>query len=146
MKKTVKTVLIIIGGLLLVFVLIQFVPYGHQHTNPAVISEPKWDSPQTRDLAKRACYDCHSNETVWPWYSNVAPVSWLLQSDVERGRRNVNFSDWAGAGGADANYVVNIVKEGEMPPFYYLPLHPIAQLSAAEKDQMEQGFLKSLVP
>ena len=83
--------LIVIIGL---FVLIQVVPYGRNHANPPVLNEPRWDSPKTRQLAVRACYDCHSNETIWPWYSNVAPVSWLVQKDVDQGRDEINFSEW----------------------------------------------------
>ena len=66
--------------------LIQLVPYGRDHTNPPVTQEVKWDSPRTRELAVGACYDCHSNLTEWPWYSNVAPISWLTQKDVDEGR------------------------------------------------------------
>ena len=74
-KKIILIVVIVaVGG----FLLIQLVPFGRDHTNPPVVQEPKWDSPATRELAKRACFDCHSNETVWPWYSNIAPVSWLV--------------------------------------------------------------------
>src|ERR1700674_2739250 len=76
------------------FGLIQLVPIGVSVTNPPVVSEPNWDSPQTRALAQRACFDCHSNETIWPWYSRVAPVSWLLASDVIQGRSRLNFSTW----------------------------------------------------
>ena len=64
---------------------IQLLPFGHDHTNPPVRKEPEWDAPETRELAARACFDCHSNQTVWPWYSNVAPVSWLVWSDVVAG-------------------------------------------------------------
>jgi hypothetical protein len=74
-----RTVLSCVGIILLIlvggFLLIQLVPYGRAHANPPVVKEPAWDSPTTRALAKRACFDCHSNETVWPWYTNVAPVS-----------------------------------------------------------------------
>jgi len=73
--KIVISLIIIVIALLL---LIQLIPYGKNHTNPTVVGQPKWDSQQTRDLAKRACFDCHSNETIWPWYSNVAPISWLV--------------------------------------------------------------------
>ena len=66
------------------FLVAQLIPFGRSHTNPVVVKEPTWDSPTTRDLAKRACFDCHSNETVWPWYTNIAPVSWLTQRDVKR--------------------------------------------------------------
>lgn len=74
--------------------LLQVVPFGHEHTNPAVIQEPAWDSPRTRALVKRACFNCHSNETVWPWYSRIAPISWLAQRDVNKGRGSLNFSEW----------------------------------------------------
>ena len=62
---------------LILFGAIQLVPYGHNRSNPPVTGEPAWDSPQTRAYAKQACFDCHSNETIWPWYSYVAPASWL---------------------------------------------------------------------
>jgi len=67
----------LLGVLVGLLVVIQFVPYGRAHTNPPVAQEPIWDSPQTRELARRACFDCHSNETMWPWYSNIAPISWI---------------------------------------------------------------------
>ena len=83
-----------IAALLMTALVVQVIPYGRDHTNPPVAAEPLWDSPQTRDLAVRACFDCHSNETEWPWYSNVAPISWLVQRDVEEGREELNFSEW----------------------------------------------------
>ena len=61
---------------ILLFIGIQVVPYGHARTNPPVMAEPAWDSAATRELARQACFDCHSNETEWPWYSNIAPFSW----------------------------------------------------------------------
>src|SRR5690348_18457917 len=92
-----RVVLGLVLAAIVLFGLIQLIPYGHNHTNPPVAQEPTWDSPQTRDLAVRACFDCHSNETVWPWYSNIAPLSWLIQHDVDEGRQNLNFSDWNGS-------------------------------------------------
>ena len=75
LKKIILIIIVVaVGG----FLLIQLVPFGRDHTNPPVVQEPNWDSPATRELAQRACFDCHSNETVWPWYSNIAPVSWLV--------------------------------------------------------------------
>jgi hypothetical protein len=76
------------------FLPIQAVPYGRSHGNPPTTAEPRWDSPLTRELAARACFDCHSNLTSWPWYSNIAPVSWLIQRDVDGGRGSLNFSEW----------------------------------------------------
>ena len=63
-------------------------------SNPPVTQEPKWDSARTRQLAADSCFDCHSNLTKWRWYSNVAPMSWLVQSDVDGGRAALNFSEW----------------------------------------------------
>ncbi|HEX7229427.1 MAG TPA: heme-binding domain-containing protein [Candidatus Binatia bacterium] len=81
-------------GIIVVLLAIQLIPYGHDHTNPPVHAEPAWDNPRTRELAARACFDCHSDQTVWPWYSNIAPISWLIQRDVEKGRSELNFSEW----------------------------------------------------
>lgn len=86
----------LVGGLVVIgvigFIAIQFVPVDK--SNPPVVSEPKWNSPQTQMLAERACYDCHSNQTKWPWYSSVAPVSWLVSRHVQEGRAELNFSEW----------------------------------------------------
>ncbi|MEZ4642823.1 MAG: heme-binding domain-containing protein [Chloroflexota bacterium] len=121
------------------FVLIQLVPYGRAHENPSVVQEPNWDSPETRALVERACFDCHSNETEWPWYSNIAPVSWLVQHDVEEGRSKLNFSTW-GQGRNEADEAVEVVQEGEMPMPVFLIMHPEARLSAAEKDALIRGL------
>jgi len=133
----------IVIGVVALALIIQLIPYGRNHTNPAVISEPKWDSQQTRDLAKRACFDCHSNESVWPWYSNIAPVSWLVYSDVMEGRRRMNFSEWnrPQPSAAEAG---EIVLEREMPPAIYLPLHPNARLTATERQNLATGLNTSL--
>ena len=131
-----KKPLNILLALAALFLLIQLVPYGRAHTNPPVAAEPQWDTPQTRALFYRACADCHSNETVWPWYSNIAPVSWLVQRDVDEGRSRFNVSEPNGGGDEAAR----MVEEGEMPPFQYLPMHPTARLSAAEKAQFIQGL------
>src|SRR5271163_751351 len=122
-------------------VLIQLVPFGRQHTDPPVVKEPAWDSPQTRALAQRACFNCHSNETVWPWYSSVAPVSWLTQRDVNGGRSHLNFSEW-NKPQRHAGHVVEEIKTGDMPPWFYLPMHPEARLSAAEQSALMAGFQK----
>jgi len=78
-----------VGGAatLFVFVAIQAMPYGRASINPPVVNEPMWDSLETRMLTRRACFDCHSNETIWPAYARVAPVSWLVQRDVQQGSR-----------------------------------------------------------
>lgn len=145
MKKTIRNVLILIAILVGLFVLIQLLPIGKNHTNPTVVSEPTWDSSATRDLAKRACFDCHSNETVWPWYSNIAPVSWLVYNDVVEGRGRMNFSDWQRGYQPSGGEIVGIIQEGEMPPAQYLLMHPNAKLSATEKQALIEG-LKNSIP
>jgi Haem-binding domain len=132
----------LIGGVCF-FLLIQAVPYGRDHSNPPVVAEPKWDSAESRALAVRACYDCHSNESVWPWYSDVAPFSWLIQRDVDGGRRRLNFSDWT-SNTRRADRLARALAEGQMPPFYYVWMHPSAQLTTAEAAQLSSA-LSSLV-
>lgn len=133
----------LIGGLLLAalasFGIIQLIPYGREHANPAVLQEPQWSSPQVRAIAQRACFDCHSNETTWPWYSNIAPFSWLIQHDVGEGRRKLNFSEW-GRGREGGEEVGEVIQRGSMPPAYYVMLHPPAKLSSSEKDTLIRGF------
>jgi hypothetical protein len=124
------------------FVAIQLVPYGRDHTNPPVTGEPAWDSPTTRDLAVRACFDCHSNETTWPWYSNVAPISWRLRNHVTEGRQKLNFSEW-GTGEQETEHLVRLVREGDMPPWDYLLSHPEARLSDAETQALLDGFART---
>jgi len=130
--------LVLIG--LVLFALIQLVPYGRNHSNPPVIQEPAWDSPETRTLAQRACFDCHSNETVWLWYSNIAPISWLVQRDVDEGRERLNFSEW-GRGENEPDEIYEVVKEGEMPPRIYLLTHPKARFTSAEREALIAGIL-----
>jgi hypothetical protein len=122
---------------------IQLVPYGRDHANPRVVREPAWDAPSTRTLAVRACFDCHSNETRWPWYSHVAPVSWLVQRDVDVGRRAVNFSEWDRAY-EEAGESAEAVREGEMPLSIYVWLHPSARLAAEEKRRLADGLAATI--
>ena len=122
---------------------IQLVPYGRDHINPTVRKEPAWDSPTTRDLAQRACFDCHSNETVWPRYANIAPVSWLVQHDVDEGRSTLNFSEWDRPQ-KEAGDAVETVMKGEMPPEIYLLMHREARLTPSERDQLVQGLARTI--
>lgn len=132
-------------GLVVLVVLIQLVPYGRNHTNPPVLGEPPWDSPQTRELAVRACFDCHSNETKWPFYSKIAPMSWLVQKDVDEGRSRLNFSEWTRPQ-RDADDAAEVVREGSMPLKQYLILHPEARLSAAEREALATGLEATIGP
>ena len=119
--------------------LAQLVPFGRDHTNPPVVSEPAWDTPRTRELFFRACKDCHSHETHWPWYSWVAPASWLVRDDVTEGRSKFNVSRW-GQGRQEGDEAAGLVREGEMPPWFYLPAHPGARLDAADKQALIGGL------
>jgi cytochrome c551/c552 len=142
MKKILKLFVIIMVVGLVVLALSQLI-VAPLKTNPPIVSEPKWDSPQTHALVKRACFDCHSNETVWPWYSNVPPISWLVISDTVRGRARMNFSEW-GQGRVGAGEIREVIQGGEMPPAIYLPMHPNARLSDLEKQQLINGLSLSL--
>lgn len=134
-----KFILIFFTAILL-FVIIQFIPYGRDHTNPPVVKEPNWDNQQTRQMAQTACFDCHSNETVWPVYASIAPGSWLIYRDVIEGRQRLNFSAWNQNALEEPGELAAIVLEGEMPPIQYLLLHPLARLSTTQKDQLATGL------
>jgi len=125
------------------FALIQLVPYGHSQDDPPVTGEPQWDSPRTRELAQRACFDCHSRQPRRPWYSHVAPVSWLIQHDIEEGRAALDFSAWDRPQ-PEAHEASEVLKEGEMPPAIYTPLHPEARLSEAERYELIRGLERTL--
>ena len=134
---------IVLWMVLLVAVGVQAFPYGRDHFNPTITAEPKWDSPQTRALARQACFDCHSNETEWPWYSNVAPVSWIVQHDVDEGRALLNFSEWQRPY-EEAGEAPEEVLEGAMPPAMYTMMHAHARLSATDRDRLAQGLARTL--
>ena len=136
----IKTITI---SVLLLGVGIQVVPYGRDHTNPPVVQEPQWDTPKTRALFMRACADCHSNETKWPWYSNIAPVSWLVQHDVDEGREHFNVSNWLHQKKNKGDEAAEEVREGDMPPLVYLPAHPEARLSKIEKKELITGLINT---
>lgn len=144
MNKIIKRV--IIGTLVTVIsaaLLIQLVPYGRDHTNPPITAEPAWDSPRTRELTVRSCYACHSNETVWPWYSNIAPVSWLVQKDVDEGRESLNFSEWDRPQ-EEAGESAEELAEGEMPLWFFTLLRPSSRLSDTEKQDLIAGLEATL--
>lgn len=139
-RPRLSRVLLLLAGLLLA---IQLVPYGWNHSNPAVVAEPKWDTPRTRELFFRACADCHSNATKWPLYSRVAPVSWLVYNDVQEGRSKLNVSEW-NRPQKDAHEASEELQKGAMPLPIYLPLHPEARLSAGEKAELVAGLAATL--
>ncbi len=144
MKKVIIGILLVVPlCCILGFLALQIIPFGKNHQNPPVVREPQWDSPRTRELAKRACFDCHSNETIWPWYSNIAPVSWLVARDVQEGRGKLNFSE-GGMIEDGTDEVISVIEEGEMPLKIYLIQHPEARLSSAETQELMDGLQKTL--
>lgn len=118
----------ILAAAVAILVLIQLIPLDRD--NPPVIQDVAAPS-EVDAILRRACYDCHSNETEWPWYSHVAPVSFLVVHDVHEGREHLNFSDWEHSR-KDVDEILEEVEEGEMPMKIYLITHPNAALSDAD--------------
>lgn len=137
MNKVLKTGMLSLLG---TFILIQFVPYGIDRNNPQVVAEPQWDSKTTQQLFNRACSDCHSNNTKWPWYSNIAPISWIISNHVEEGRKHFNVSMWGVQKKNEGEDAAEEVEEGEMPIFGYDIAHPEARLSNKEKLLLINGL------
>jgi mono/diheme cytochrome c family protein len=140
---------------LVVFAAIQVIPVNRD--NPPVVREPVWDSPQTRDLAAGACFDCHSNETRWPWYAHIAPVSWLTWYDATEGREDLNFSEWDRFDHAEdvdpddpfppktlSERIGDEIRSGRMPPGTYQLMHAEARLSDADKEALIAGLVQTV--
>ncbi len=130
-------------GIVALFGLIQLVPYGRQHANPPAGASPAWDSPRTLELARRACFDCHSNETKWPWYASIAPISWRIQRHVDEGRAKLNLTAFDAASRKmthAAGEASEEVTKGEMPLSDYLLMHAEARLTATEKQELARGL------
>ena len=151
----IKTLLINVSILIIFAGVIQLIPVSRD--NPPVLREPVWDTPETRALAQTACFDCHSNETNWPWYARLAPVSWGIWYDVTEGREDLNFSEWARHLDDDmvdpndpfppktiSERIEDEIRNGTMPPGTYRLLHPEARLSDAEKDALITGLLYTI--
>lgn len=126
----------IVTGLVVVAFLLVAQAFRAPRGNPPVESDVP-ASPEVRALLRRACYDCHSNETAWPWYARLAPASWIVVHDVERGRASVNFSTWAAYDAVKRSKMLREsateIGEGEMPPWYYRLIHPEARLTAEDE-------------
>lgn len=129
-----------LGVLVVLFIAIQFVPYGKDHSNPAIVGEPQWNSQATQKTFYRVCGNCHSNKTVWPWYSSIAPASWLIQSDVDEGRQHFNASMWGQQKMNRGPDAADEVRLGEMPPWYFVLGHPEAKLSESQRATLAQGL------
>jgi len=126
-------------GIVLVVLLVamQFVPI--ERTNPPVESDVAVPA-ELKTVLQHACYNCHSNETTWPWYARVAPISFLIANDVKEGRRQVNFSIWGQYTESRRARKLKEIREqvegNKMPQWYYLLVHPDAKLSAGDKEMI----------
>lgn len=125
-------------AVLLAAVAMQFIPV--RRTNPVPLA-PFTSPPDVERILHTSCSDCHSSQTRWPWYSRVAPVSWLVAHDVKEGRRNFNLSDWGTYPPAKQarimNSIADVVAEGEMPPLIYELGHREARLSPADAARLQ---------
>ena len=136
-------ILAIVGVIVIGFVILQVIPASSINAkfaapgNPPVTKTTNWDSPETEKLFRTACADCHSNETRYPWYSTIAPVSWLVNKDINEGRRELNISSGRRIEGDE---MIEQIQRGKMPPAVYLPMHPDANLSADQKQQLMAGL------
>lgn len=140
MSKLSKSLVKIIAFIFILGLAIQLIPYGRVHSNPPVRGEPQWANPETRSIFSRACGNCHSNETIWPWYSHVAPASWLIQYDVEHGRSYFNVSEWGYQKKNRGDEAVEEIEKGSMPPFIYQFFYKSARLNSEEKTVFIKGL------
>jgi hypothetical protein len=136
MRKTVRIGLPLVAAVL---VLIQFVQ--PERTNPSALPQSSFTAVANPPAAVtavigRSCRDCHSNQTVWPWYSRIAPISWLVARDVRNGRAHLNFSEWRGIPMEMTRLrmrnICDEVRRGDMPMPAYVLMHPGAKLSSQE--------------
>ena len=134
MKKKIKYTLFVLVAIFLGMQLISV-----DRSNPPVTSD--LDAPiEVKTILKRSCYNCHSNEVNWPWYSYIAPVSWLITHDVKEGREELNFSEWSKHSGnlEMKEEIIEEIAEGEMPLPIYLITHPSASISEQELAALKQ--------
>jgi len=134
MKPRARNISIGLLSLLLAAQLIQ-----PQKVNPPVSPERSvWNDrrvdPRVGHILRRACADCHSHETAWPWYSKISPISWLLARHVVNGRAKLNFSEWSGASSDQLEEIYDSIAKKKMPLPGYLLLHPDARLSQADRE------------
>jgi hypothetical protein len=143
-QKLKKALVIALGVGVVAFIAIQFIPVKGVGSNPP--ERFKIDAPpEVEAILRESCFDCHSNETRWPWYTKLAPASWLLARDVSKGRSRMNMSEWGEAGEEertiDRENSWEQIEAGEMPPWFYLPAHPSAKLDDAKKAKLKAWML-----
>lgn len=126
--------------LLIVFITIQFIQPAHNKSEQVLSTDfaKTYSVPDSIQLIlKKACYDCHSNSSSYPWYSNIQPVAWMMARHISKGKENLNFSDFGSYSGrrqiSKLKDIANQIKDDEMPIASYKLMHPDARLSQAEK-------------
>ncbi|SDE13096.1 heme-binding domain-containing protein [Riemerella columbipharyngis] len=143
MKKFFRILIGVFAGL----VLIQLIPVDRD--NPPVNEKDNFVTiyktpPQMVSILRNACYDCHSNETVYPWYAYVAPVSWSIKHHVNKGREHLNFSTWGSANAylkkSALEHSIEELQELGMPPIGYISQHPKANLTTQQRKLLEDYF------
>jgi Haem-binding domain len=134
----------LVGGLVLLCLGIQLVPVVR--SNPPVTSEV-WVPQNLRAALRTSCYSCHSNETVWPWYSRVAPISWAVARDVRLGRSKLNFSEWPAQNSDEEAFLLELIggqlRNRLMPLRRFTLIHPEARLTDAQYDALLEWFKPS---
>lgn len=131
--------LYLVGAGIALLLLIQLVPYGHNHTNPPVTQAAVFKDPKVAQMVTQSCGDCHSNLTRYPWYASVAPGSWLLANHISEGRSKLNFSEW-NKPQPPVSELAEKINSGEMPGWQYTLMHSDAKLSSADKKVLIAGL------
>jgi len=134
-------------GAIVILVVLQFKPVGR--SNPPVKTDIG-TSAEIKEILRRACYDCHSNETRWPWYSYVAPASWFVAGHVDHARGHLNFSEWPVFDMEEQEHLFEemweVMSEGEMPLKSYTLMHRDARLSDTEREVLLQWIRPEPAP
>lgn len=124
----------LLGAAVALVVIVQILPFPPAENPPVTgtIQPPQ----EVAEILRRACFDCHSNETVWPWYSHVIPMKWLVRRHVQEGREHLNLSEWSVYPADERTHLLEemaeVLEEGAMPLQSYLRLHPEAELTPEE--------------
>lgn len=140
----------ILIALLVILVVMQF--FRIDKVNPEYPAEQDFLTvenvdPAVAKIVKYACYDCHSYETKYPWYSNIAPASWILKDHINEAREEMNFSEWSTYTTKKKKHKLEecyeMVEEGEMPLKGYVVMHSEAQLSDQQRDLLTNWFMNA---
>ena len=140
MSKTKKVLLAIV----VVLGLVQFIPYDRQEATTDAALAFETDNVEVQSILDKACMDCHSNTTTYPWYANITPVNYWIDGHIEHGREELNFSEWKSYPVEDQNHLAKeaaeIVEKKEMPMLFYWLIHWDAKLTDKERKTLIEHF------